>query len=128
MADRHPRNVMDQRCEKGQGLERRSWRGCVEVRQVVVEPGTVESAVRFAGQVARAGPGGIDRCPVDVLRRRLEPDPDGHPAVITVSAKVPVVPGAPVCWSAAVIRRPVVTAPSDADETSAAYLAMTPPV
>src|SRR5206468_12493970 len=110
-----------------QRLER--WARLVGIRvgQVVVQPATVEPAAGRSGELAGPRPGGIERRPVDVLRRGLEPDPDRHPAVMTVSAKaLTASSGRPRCPRALVIRRPVVTAPSDADETSAAYLAMTP--
>jgi hypothetical protein len=78
------------------------------VGDVVVHPDRFEHVV-----LADPRPRRLERGPVDLLRRGLDADRDaaGHRPV-----------------SVACIRRPVVTAPSDAVETSDAYFAMTPPV
>src|SRR6185369_5851537 len=128
VTDGHARDVVGERRQQGQGLERRARDLGVHVGQVVVQPPAVEPAARLAAELAGPSPGGVERRPVDVLRRGLEPDPDRHPALMTDSANTAGDPsGAPLRPRAAVIRRPVVTAPCEADETSAEYLAMTPP-
>ena len=66
-------------------------------------------------------PGGVERRPVHVLRRGLERDPERH-----LRGLLADVPGAGRQGPAE--RAPLVIAPSDADETSAAYFAMTPVV
>ena len=86
------------------------------VGEVVVHPAGIERPSSSPAPRPRR----VERRPVDVLRRGLEPDRrSGAPsrdAALSARAR------------SAVIRGPVVTAPSDAELTSAAYLAMTPPV
>src|ERR1017187_9861202 len=103
-------HVMDQRRHRRQGFPRSAASRAIDVGQVVVHPDGIEDAV-----AADPRPGGIEGRPVDRLRRGLDPDRDlsgagPHPRA-----------------GAAASRAPVVTAPSDAEPTSAAYLAMTPP-
>ena len=87
---------------------------------VVVEPGGIEHAV-----LAGRGPGRVKSRPIYFLRGRLEADPATRQVRHATGSGARSGARAD---SAAVMRSPVVTAPSEADETSAAYLAMTPPL
>ena len=113
--------------------QRERLEGCtrdvrVHVREVVVEPRAVPAAL-----LARERPGGIERREVRALRRCLERDPQAHRApVLRLRFGLGLRPAYRTSSARAASARrsgaPDVIAPSDADETSAAYFAITPVV
>ena len=108
MAEPLAGDVVGQRGHRGERLPAPPASLHRGIRDVVVHPDRLEHVV-----LADPRPGGVQGRPVDLLRGGLDADRDAARHRRS---------------SSACVRPPVVTAPCDADPTSAAYFASTPPV